>query len=366
LQAGHVVCGVSRRGAAYAGESNRWQSITVDASDGEALAAALRDREFDVVVDLVSFAPAQLQALLRLFAGRCGQYMFVSSATVYEGVQPPNRLTEDARRVVGPWSYPQQKIDCEALLASEAKVSGQAYTVVRPYITYSDQRLAFGVWETHDVLGRLEMGWPVVIGDDLVDTATSLTHASDLARGMVELMGNSAALNEDVHIASDETTTWREVFEKAADLLGGEANIVASTSDRMTRAFPELQGKLFDRALGRSFDNSKFLRMCPDFRFECSFEEGYASALDRLRRPGEQPRNQTFQGRLDRLAADSASGATVLGDMRSFFATAQGQPMQSRARYTVGRSQRLFSLKQRTVARRRKKKRPSAHTYGIE
>ncbi|MBS3821947.1 MAG: NAD-dependent dehydratase, partial [Phycisphaerae bacterium] len=50
---------------------------------GEA-AAALDNHTFDVVVDFIAFTAEHIETDLRLFRGRCGQYIFISSASAYQ------------------------------------------------------------------------------------------------------------------------------------------------------------------------------------------------------------------------------------------------------------------------------------------
>ena len=55
--------------------------LQADSTDRDALAAAVGDRVWDVVVNWIAFTPEQVQADIDLFAGRARQYIFISSAT---------------------------------------------------------------------------------------------------------------------------------------------------------------------------------------------------------------------------------------------------------------------------------------------
>ena len=63
--------------------------------------ALLTDHTWDAVVDWIAFAPEQVQRDIDLFRGRTGQYIFISSASVYQ--TPPSNLpvTESKRNVYG-------------------------------------------------------------------------------------------------------------------------------------------------------------------------------------------------------------------------------------------------------------------------
>lgn len=59
-----------------------------DVRDANSVGEALGDREFDVVVNWVAFTPEHIEADLERFRGRIGQYVFISSASVYQ--TPPS------------------------------------------------------------------------------------------------------------------------------------------------------------------------------------------------------------------------------------------------------------------------------------
>ena len=55
-----------------------------DADDAASVASAVGSREFDVVANFRAFRPEQVAADVELFAGRTGQYLFISSASAYQ------------------------------------------------------------------------------------------------------------------------------------------------------------------------------------------------------------------------------------------------------------------------------------------
>src|SRR4051812_17628182 len=57
--------------------------ITGDVND-DAAYGALGEQRFDVVCQFRAFEKAQIERDLAVFGGRCGQYVFISSASAYE------------------------------------------------------------------------------------------------------------------------------------------------------------------------------------------------------------------------------------------------------------------------------------------
>ncbi len=92
---GHEVSVLSRSGKGVPAE---YRTIVADYRDPLAMKAAMRGEAPDVVMNFIGFEPKDVLADHALFQGRVGQYVFVSSATVYR--KPPLSLPirEDAEK----------------------------------------------------------------------------------------------------------------------------------------------------------------------------------------------------------------------------------------------------------------------------
>ncbi|MDB5614715.1 MAG: family oxidoreductase, partial [Devosia sp.] len=91
--------------------------------------ADLAKAKYDVVCQFIAFTPDQVTRDVELFSGHCGQYIFISSASVYEKPAPHYVITEKTPAINPYWPYSQAKIACEQVLA---RSDGLAWTVVRP------------------------------------------------------------------------------------------------------------------------------------------------------------------------------------------------------------------------------------------
>ena len=105
------------RGRSRRGQTVGAEVLSADIGDPQAVDGALGGREFDVIVQMVGFTPAQVQRDIDRFAGRTGQYVFISSASAYQ--KPVLRLpiTESTPLRNPHWQYSRDKIACEVLLA---------------------------------------------------------------------------------------------------------------------------------------------------------------------------------------------------------------------------------------------------------
>lgn len=246
--------------------------LHADVRDPASVRAALGDREFDAVVDWVAFTPRHVATDVELFAGRTGQYVFISSASAYQ--TPPERLpvTESTPLRNPHWQYSRDKIACEDLLVRAYRDSGFPVTIVRPSHTYDRTSVPLdGGWTAVE---RMRQGREVVVHGDGTSLWT-LTHHEDFARGFVPLLGHPRTLGEAYHITSDDVLTWNQVVRALAAAAGVEPRVVHVPSDAIAAADPEWgAGLLGDKAHSMVFDTTKLRTLVPDFRTTVTFEEG--------------------------------------------------------------------------------------------
>ena len=251
--------------------------IQGDIRDPAGVRAALGDRRFDVVVDWVAFTPEHVETDLALFEGRVGQYIFISSASVYQ--TPPLHLpvTESTPLYNPYWTYSQNKIACEDRLVRAYRETGFPVTIVRPSHTYDERTLPFQGGYT--MVDRMRKGKPVVVHGDGTSIWV-LTHHRDFARGFVGLMGNSRAIGEAVQITSDELLSWNQIVDLVARAAGTEADKVHVPSDVIARYDPEWgAGLLGDKAHSMIFDNTKIKRLVPGFAATIPYSRGVEEVI---------------------------------------------------------------------------------------
>jgi nucleoside-diphosphate-sugar epimerase len=279
--------------------------LTADVRRPDDVRAALRGLEFDVVVDWIAYTPDDIERDLALFRGRVQQYVFVSSASVYE--KPPSHyLVTESTPLHNPyWEYSRDKIACEERLMRAHGEDGFPVTIVRPSMTY-DQNLpiAIGGWGCYTLADRLTTGRPIIVHGD----GSSLwvaTHADDLAVGLLGLLGNDRALGRAVHITSDEVLTWDQIYRTIAEELGVEARIVHIPSDFIAQVAPRMAGSLLgDKTWSAVFDNSRIKSLVPGFHAAVPFRDGIRRTLawfasDKRRRRVDESVHKEMDGILD-------------------------------------------------------------------
>ncbi len=243
-----------------------------DIRDKDAVKVVLGNRKFDVVVDWIAFGPEHVEADLELFRARTAQYVFISSASVYQ--TPPVLLpvTESTPLCNPYWAYSRAKIACEERLVQAYREEGFPITIVRPSHTYDCTLLPMrGQYTT---VARMRAGKKVIVHGDGTSLWT-LTHHRDFAKGLVGLLGNHRALGETFHITSDEVLTWNQIFEIVAKAAGAPARLVHVPSEFIAAFDPEWGASLLgDKAHSMIFDNTKIKRIVPDFAATIPFSRG--------------------------------------------------------------------------------------------
>lgn len=248
------------------------KTIIADIRNFDEAAQALNGLNFDVVVDWISFLPSQLESNMKLLKGKIGQYVFISSASAYQTPTIHFPITEKTPLENPVWKYSQNKIACENLIKSKAKSYGFDYTIVRPSHTYD--RTILPIKGGYTTIDRMKRDVPIVIFGDGTSLWT-LTNHRDFAIGLVGLLGNSKALNEDFHITSDEWLTWDHIIDLTAEAFGTKANKIHVPSEVIAQFDKEIGDSILgDKMHCRIFDNSKIKAAVPDFQWKIPYSEG--------------------------------------------------------------------------------------------
>ena len=256
-------------------------SITGDVEDEPSIKALLADRSYDVVANFIAFTPEQIQRDVRLFNGRCGQYIFISSASAYQK-PPANPFITESTPLRNPhWQYSRDKIACELECQRAYRELGFPVTIVRPSLTYETViPLSIMAWEDFTIVDRIRKGKPVIVQGDGTSLWT-ITHSTDFAIGFNGLLGNQRALGEAFHITSDEVLSWNQLYDAVGQAVGvAAANKVHIPSAFLARLSPFEEGNLLgDKAHSVIFDNNKIKQVVPEFNATISFKEGIAETI---------------------------------------------------------------------------------------
>ncbi len=261
--------------------------IEADINNHAEVSKKLDGMTFDVVSDFIAFDVDAVKRDYRLFAGRTGQYIFISSASAYNKPAAGYMITEGTTLANPYWEYSRNKIACEEFLMEKYRLEGFPVTIVRPSHTYDERNIPLGVHGNkgfYQVIKRMQEGKPVIIQGD-GSSLWTLTFNSDFAIGFTGLMGNRHAIGEAFQITGDETLTWDQIYKTIADALGVELKAYHVASDFLSKVGEsygyDFTGSLTgDKSVSVVFDNRKLKRLVPQMTTNVPFHKGVRIALD--------------------------------------------------------------------------------------
>ena len=260
--------------------------IRCDINNEEKLKRVVNGRTFDCCIDFLVFNEKQLEKSLRCFteAGNVKQYIFISSAQVYN-TSNKGIMEEDSSELIQPlWSYSINKARCEQVLKDYCNTNKINYTIIRPGVTYGDTRIPYGMdpirGKHWTIIERIKAGKPIITWNN-GENKLNLTHVDDFAKGAVGLIGNEAAYNEAFNIVGDYVYSWKEVLNTIGKTIGCEVKTIDIAVYLYALELNEyVRGRLKGgRALDLCCSNTKLKRVVPDFKTTISLEAGIKRTL---------------------------------------------------------------------------------------
>lgn len=296
--------------------------IQGDGHDARFVESILRER-FDAIVDFMAYGTDEFAGRYRGFLDGTAQYVFLSSSRVYADSGRP--ITEDSPRLLDVCADREYLATDEYALAKARQenllfdAGRRNWTVIRPYITYAENRLQLGILEKEQWLPRAAAGRKVVFSGDIAGRKTTLTYGRDAAAGIAAVLGKGGAFGEAFHVTQGKNILWSEVWEIYRSVIerrtGKAAEMTLFGADVFSEIFPQNKYQIkYDRLFNRIFDSSKIARFVDVSKFTPP-ETGLRSCLEKLIDGGPARMNRwwSFEGRADRLTRGLASPREIGG-----------------------------------------------------
>jgi nucleoside-diphosphate-sugar epimerase len=248
---------VFNRGTSAAQLPRDVKHIPGDIAD-ESKFKSLANQDWDAVCQFRSFDLKQADRDIATFSGHCGQFVFISTAMVYQ--RPPAKLpiTESAPRG-NPFSpnYAEKKIAIEDRLMELHHAGRMPVTIVRPSHTIHSHFPGSYI-SGDEIAWRIVNGKPIIVHGD-GSSLWVLTRSEDFGRAFAKLLGNPKALGQAYHITTDELHPWDTIYRGIANVMNApEPKMVHVSSDMLTTYEPKWSLSLqADKSWSCIFDNSK-------------------------------------------------------------------------------------------------------------
>jgi nucleoside-diphosphate-sugar epimerase len=261
------------------------RSIVGDRGDRGAFERTFEGARYDVVVDLLCYAPEDAECVVRTFGGRCEQLVLCSTACTYGVSSPSSVLVEETFPQQPSTPYARQKVACERILERAASERRFALTILRPSHTYGpggplvDQLEIDGVaWD------RIAHGLPVLCAGDGLGLWQPM-HRDDCAEVFARAAGEPIAYGEAYNATGDRIFTWRDYYRTVARALGEPARLVLSPAGWLLKELPGRFSFLAEITRFHAvYSNEKARAAFPGLRAAVDLQSGAGATFADMRR----------------------------------------------------------------------------------
>ncbi len=252
----------------------------------------LKQKKWDAVVDFMAYHTAEFQKKYMFFLNSTKQYVFLSSSRVYASSK--ERLTENSPRLLDVCpdqeylstdEYALAKARQENLLRQSGK---RNWTIIRPYVTFSEYRLQLSCEEKESWLYRAMHGRTIVFPKDLSRCKTTFTYGADVAKGIASIIGKKSALGEAFHITTDESYFWSDILKFYLDALEKELGCRPKVMEKEkyeSYMGGNLQQVKYDRLYDRIFNNDKISSFVDKAQFKKTRDAIHQCIHDFVKKP---------------------------------------------------------------------------------
>ncbi|BBO79470.1 hypothetical protein DSCO28_00360 [Desulfosarcina ovata subsp. sediminis] len=186
-----------------------------DRDDIHRIKEVIPDIEWHALIDFCAYTPEDIEKMFISLPGTFRQYIFISTATVYEeSVNLP--VKEDAPKLtklqpqLGEYAdYGFNKWRSECKLREMCATRKAVYTVLRPAIIYGKYNYAPRESYFFDLIRDNQ---PIVIPDKPI-ALFSFAWVTDVARLVVKCIGNEKVFNREFNIAAEDLVSYERFIQ---------------------------------------------------------------------------------------------------------------------------------------------------------
>lgn len=248
----------------YRPSRNNIKYLQGNAHEMDFLYTILEER-WDAIIDFMVYSTEEFKARIELLLSATAHYIFLSSSRVYADSKLP--ITEESSRLLDV-SKDLDFLSTEEYSLTKARQENilqncrcRNWTIIRPYITYSEIRLQLGVLEKEYWLYRALHGRTIVFSNDISSRYTTLTYGHDVARGIFKIIGDAQTFGEIFHITAKESCRWEDVLSVYLNVLekrlGYKPKVLLLDKALNLKSKHLKYQVLYDRCFDRAFDNTK-------------------------------------------------------------------------------------------------------------
>ena len=235
----------------------------------EFLAEIFAAHPYDGIVNFIHYPDEKEYFRVHDFlASHTEHLIFLSSYRVYANEQHP--VTEDAPRLydvvkddpafLETEDYAVPKSKCEDFLRTQH--AGEAWTIVRPVISFSDRRLDLLLYSGGEVLEYAARGEEMILPAMVKDFTAGIDWAGNSGKLIANLLLKRDAYGKTYTIYSGHGMTWGEVADAYGERVGLKVKWTEDLEEfyrALPRITPDTYIWKYDRAFNRDIDASRVL-----------------------------------------------------------------------------------------------------------
>ena len=233
----------------------------------EGVLDSLLANNYDCIVDFMVYDRDTFADVADKLLGATDHYVYLSSYRVYANEQIP--VTETAPRLLDVTEdeeflavedYALPKARCEDFLNAYHK--GEAWTVVRPVISFSHRRLDLFVYSNDEIREQVETYGALRLPIWAQDLVAGIDWAGNSGKLIANLLCKKETFGEAYTVSTAQNLTWKEVAELYTRLFGYPIEWCAE--EDFIKVYPCVTTYkkwlyLYDRKYSRKIDNRKIL-----------------------------------------------------------------------------------------------------------
>lgn len=266
------------------------------------------NNKYDAIVDFMHYSTSEFKERYQYLLSHTEHYLYLSSARVYAQSNDP--ITEKSPRLLDVCQdelylstddYALAKARQEDLIT---KSGFENYTIIRPFITFSEQRLQLGVFEKEDWLFRVFKGNPIVFSKDIASHFTTLTYGLDVSTAIAGMICNEQTKGDVFHVTTNKCLKWEEIaslYQKVlSEHFGYNVELIFSEKCFFLDSFTSQWAVKYSRYFDYQFDNSKICSIIPELSFTDTMMGLEYCLKNFLQHPNFKKIHPYIQARMDR------------------------------------------------------------------
>lgn len=189
------------------------EEIVCDRHDALSIEHVIPPLEWHVVVDFCAYEPDDVDLLLYCLPGSVQQYIYISTATVYQNslVLP---MKEDSQKLTAPLpgphgDYAYKKWLTELKLKERCEEKGITHTSLRPAFIYGKYNYAPRESYFFDLIAENK----TIIVPPLPQALFSVVSVWDVANICIACLGNEKVFNKAFNVAAEELISYDRLIE---------------------------------------------------------------------------------------------------------------------------------------------------------